>query len=76
MKNLEWLPFTEDFDYVKDFYDVLLPNGAEIICFPNGGAMNQIDSDKIYGPQDDIKCRISLTKAMFNYNADGERILW
>lgn len=27
-EDFEWQPFTADFDYVKAFYDVMLPSGV------------------------------------------------
>lgn len=57
----EWRQFTEDFDYEKKFYDVLLPTG-EIVeqCWPNSGIMNEINQGRgKFRPQDNIKVRIS-----------------
>ncbi len=56
----EWQPFTEDFDYEKKFYDVLLPNGTIVEqCWPNSGIMNAIMTKGRYYPKDNVKVRIS-----------------
>lgn len=57
-----WVDFTEDFDYDKVFYDVLLSNG-EIVkhCWPNAGRMNAINGDgRKWGGEDGVKVRPSM----------------
>lgn len=41
---MDFIEFTEDFDYVKDFYEVLLSDGTIVPkCWPNAGLMNATD---------------------------------
>lgn len=53
----DWQLFTENFDYVKDWYQVRLPNG-EIVdkCWPNDGRMNAQDQ-RNWGPNDKVFVR-------------------
>jgi hypothetical protein len=57
---MDWQDFDENFDYVKDFYEVLLPSG-EIIkkCWPNAGKMNATDGSGRYW-ESGIKVRPDL----------------
>lgn len=42
-----WQPFTYGFDYLKDFYDVALPDGTLVTpCYPNAGKMNEMDGER------------------------------
>jgi hypothetical protein len=68
-------PFTEDFDYVKDFYDVKLSDGTIIKkCWSNGGLMNGIDENTgKWSFKDNIEVRIS-EDALFRYDKDGREI--
>lgn len=62
MEN-EFVPFTEDYDYEKAFYDVLLEDGAIVKhCWPNNGtlvAMKYVN--RVFTHKDKIKVRLSLT---------------
>lgn len=56
MKN-EWIDFTNDFDYQKTLYDVLLPNGEIVLrCYPNGGYMHA-DNGRLWDTNSNIKVR-------------------
>lgn len=45
--DYQWQEFHKDFDYVKDFYEVRLPDGTIISkCWPNAGKMNAPDGRK------------------------------
>jgi len=57
----EFVPFTEDFDYDKEFYDVQFPSGELVMhCWPNAGKMNGTgDIQGSWGPNDNIKVRLS-----------------
>lgn len=46
----DWKPF--DGEYDKKGYDVLLPDGTEVLwCWPNAGFMNATDgSGRMWGP--------------------------
>lgn len=70
-----FVPFTVDFDYVKDFYDVKLPDGIIIKkCWPNGGFMNRTDGKSgKWGAKDNIEVKIS-EEALFKYDKDGREI--
>jgi hypothetical protein len=40
----EFIEFNSEFDYEKDFYEVLLPDGTIVPqCWPNDGKMNATD---------------------------------
>ncbi len=56
---MEWVKFTADFDYVKDFYEVLLPTGEIVpLCWPNAGLMNTSDgTNRRWSPDDNISVR-------------------
>lgn len=57
----DWNLFTADFDYLKEFYDVLLPDGTlHRHCWPNAGKMNVVLGEhKSFDQQDGIKVRLS-----------------
>lgn len=60
--DYEWQPFTENFDYLKEFYDVMLPDGTVLNHFwPNAGKMNAMHGapQKQYTHLDNIKVRLS-----------------
>lgn len=75
MNQNEWNQFTEDFDYVKEFYDVLFPSGKiEIGYWPNAGFMNPCfgkDLKKL-SHEDNIKVRISPNKRLFDWDWTGD----
>lgn len=56
-----WVPLTKDFDYEKQFYDVLLPSGVVVKhCWPNAGYLCDINGSGLkFGPEDNIKIRPS-----------------
>ena len=62
----DWQDFTPEYDYVKKFYDVLLPSG-EIVegCWPNAGYMNGImQRNGKWSGTDGVKVRLSLKHPM------------
>lgn len=62
-ENAEWVEFTEDLDYDKVFYDVLLPTGEIVeMCWPNNGFMNAYNNNgqKKWSGKDGVKVRPSL----------------
>lgn len=61
--NDNWQQFTEDFDYLKEFYDVMLPSGDVVKhCWPNAGWMNAINGDgRKWSGKDGVKVRLSET---------------
>lgn len=65
-KERHWQPYTLDFDYVKDFYEVRLPSGQIVAqCWPNAGWMNATDgSGRKWGPADNVQVRIDLKNAL------------
>ena len=67
-----FVPFTEDFDYVKDFYDVKLQDNTIIKkCWPNGGFMNRTDGKSgKWSYKDKIEVKIS-DEALFKYDKNG-----
>lgn len=58
---MDWEEFTEDYDYIKKFYDVLLPSGQIIKhCWPNAGKMIATDTTgRIWSVEDNIKVKLS-----------------
>ena len=65
MEQSQWMKFTDDFDYEKRHYDVLLPTGEIVLaCWPNAGKMVRTyghgrgvkDS---FSPADEVSVRIS-----------------
>lgn len=66
-----FVSFTPDFDYEKEFYDVLLPSG-EIIkhCWPNAGVMNEVyhgveNSGRNFSAQDGVKIQLSPDSPLY-----------
>ena len=54
-----WDIFTADYDYEKELYQVLLPDGTILEnCWPNAGMMHCSDTGKIFKHTDNIKVRI------------------
>lgn len=56
-------PFTDDYDYVKTPYEVLLQDGSTVQCWPNGGSLHAMDgSGRWWWPKDRVLVRRSLCR--------------
>ncbi len=67
LQESDWQDFNESFDYVKDFYQVLLPNG-EIVskCWPNAGNMHETSGPtrRQWTPSDGVQVRIDQANTL------------
>ena len=53
-----WEPFTDDYDYDKAPYEVLMRDGSAVQCWPNAGLMNALDgSGRMWGPDEHVLVR-------------------
>ena len=77
MNELNWQPFTRDYDYDKEFYDVLLPDGTIVKhCWPNAGMMCAIAPQRQWTTDDGIQVRLSPDSPLFEEREiKGQKVL-
>ncbi len=68
MTENNFVLWTKEYDYVKDHYQVLLPSGEKVICWPNAGVMSATDgSGREFTPDGSILIRKLTDEEFYNF---------
>lgn len=59
--------FKWDGNYIKVFYEVLLPDGEKVRCWPNANAMNSVDGTDRKWTKDDDEILVRVAPDQKNY---------